>query len=248
MRRVIHGWRVLGTDQCARNQSKVKKSIDVIDGMEQIRKLLTDIDRHRARIKSVLINDIKFVLINDIMHELIEANGVDAVEKFIIGKRAITTYSNQIIEMHGLDSKLGLDSTIDCYKGTISYRDYYLGKKEDREECLVIHNKYERGTKQVRDISHFLPQLLPVIVPVECHDDNTKSQLRRRSHPCAKEVIRKSLEINEYLKRSKNCIFTTDDKSISVNGYFIAPPNICFKSFEPFSHALSPLSYFKVFT
>ena len=60
------------------------------------------------------------------IHDFIAQHGVDKVDRFIRGKRAVTSYSNQIIELDGLDSTKNLDSTFELDKGqTISFRDYY---------------------------------------------------------------------------------------------------------------------------
>ena len=83
------------------------------------------------------------------IHDLIEAHGVDRVDAFIKGKRAITSYSNQIIELDGLDRTMNMESTFSLDDNTtVTFREYYANKKdnygnavqllEDREQALVV--------------------------------------------------------------------------------------------------------------
>ena len=94
------------------------------------------------------------------IHDLIRAHGVDRVDAFIKGKRAITSYSNQIIEIDGLDGAKNLDSTFSLDDNSrISFREYYANKKdnygnpvqllEHNEEALVVHHRYSgRGANK----------------------------------------------------------------------------------------------------
>lgn len=178
------------------------------------------------------------------IHDFIKRHGVRKVDAFIRGKRAVTNYSNQIIELDGLDADKGLDSTFSMDGKDISYRDYYEQKKtgfnkkrirllEDHEEALVIHHKYTgRGDKkQIVDTIHYLPQLLFIIVPVEQHNDRTKSKMRRIAHPPVQQIINRAMAINQELNAiSKLSPFKTEKRTISCKGYYLDPPFICFKS------------------
>ena len=172
------------------------------------------------------------------VHDLIAEHGVDKVNEFITGKRAITSYSNQIVELDGLDSSKSLETTFDLKDGTtISYGDYYRIKRKikllkNTEQALVIHHNYfGRGKdKKLRDTIYYLPQLLYVIVPVEQHNDFTKQKLRRLSHPNVQTIINKAMEINKTLKSvTKTAPFTTHSEPVKVTGYNIDFPFICFK-------------------
>jgi len=166
------------------------------------------------------------------------------VDKFIRGKRAITSYSNQIIELDGLDRNMTLDSTFSLHDGaTITFREYYAKKRdingnemqllEANEEALVVHHRYSgRGEhKRIEDTIYFLPQLLFVIVPVEQHNERTKRQLRSKAHPPVQEVVTKALELNRMLAQiNKTAPFRTEDRCIECRGYVLEPPLICFKT------------------
>jgi len=178
------------------------------------------------------------------VHELIEANGVAAVDKFIRGKRAVTSYSNQIVEMDGLDTSMSLDSTFDRNGQPMSYREYYTAHKKDsygeriqlladHEQALVIHHKFVgRGPdRHIQDTIHFIPQLLYVIVPVEQHNDATKGKLRLRSHPKVDKIVDESLALSKLLASvNKTSPFTTETQCMSTKAFEVEPPMICFQS------------------
>lgn len=179
------------------------------------------------------------------IHDFIKRHGIRKVSEFIRGKRAVTNYSNQIIELDGLDDTKNLDSTFKVDDNSdITFREYYQSKKkgfdgknirllEDHEEALVIHHKYVgRGDKKrIVDTIHYLPQLLYIIVPVEQHNDRTKKQMRRISHPPVCEIINRAQRINEQLSViNKTAPFTTEKRCIQATGYYVDPPFICFKS------------------
>ena len=178
------------------------------------------------------------------IHDFIKQHGVRKVDAFIRGKRAVTNYSNQIIELDGLDPDKSLDSTFTMDDAAISYRDYYETKKkgfdgkrirllEDHEEALVIHHKYTgRGDKKrIIDTIHYPPQLLFIIVPVEQHNDRTKLQMRRIAHPPVQQIINRAIDINKELADiNKTAPFRTESHTISCKGYYLDPPLICFKS------------------
>ena len=65
-------------------------------------------------VKTQLANNI---ITEHSVHEQIAAPGVEAVEKFTKDKRAITSYSSQIVEMDGLDASMSLDSTFEVTRG-----------------------------------------------------------------------------------------------------------------------------------
>ena len=180
------------------------------------------------------------------IHDFIKRHGVRKVDKFIRGKRAVTNYSNQIIELDGLDSNKNLDTTFTLDDNTsISFRDYFEkrkkgfdGKKirllEEHEEALVIHHKFTgRGdNRKIVDTIYYPPQLLFIIVPVEQHNDRTKSQMRRKSHPPVQEIINRAIQINKELSIiNKTAPFITQKGPILCKGYYLEPPLMCFKSY-----------------
>ena len=177
------------------------------------------------------------------LHDFIKRWGLDRVRKWIKGKRAITTYSQQIVQMDDLDGKLNLDSTFKRDGTVISYMDYYSQKKdvfgnciklrEKIEKALVISHKFKgrvRDRKSV-DTIHFLPQLLHVIVSNELQSDNTRQMTIEKSHAGINDIVTKSLHINRKLNDSyKNSLFRTENEPIRVTGMYLPSPLIYINS------------------
>ena len=83
--------------------------------------------------------------------------------------------------------------------------------------------------RKIVDSSHFLPQLLHVIVPNTLQNENTRQMMREKSHPKINDVILKAVEINKELGAStRNPLFLTEDKPIKAKGWYLPSPLICF--------------------
>eukprot|EP00485_Elphidium_margaritaceum_P005895 CAMPEP_0202694980 /NCGR_PEP_ID=MMETSP1385-20130828/8697_1 /ASSEMBLY_ACC=CAM_ASM_000861 /TAXON_ID=933848 /ORGANISM="Elphidium margaritaceum" /LENGTH=1178 /DNA_ID=CAMNT_0049350929 /DNA_START=86 /DNA_END=3622 /DNA_ORIENTATION=+ len=179
------------------------------------------------------------------LYDLIAAFGVSEVDRFIRGKRAVTNYSNQIVELHGLDSSKNLDSTFEQHDGHISFREYYENKKchgsrskkvkllESQEQALVVSHRYEgKGQdKRIECTLYFLPQLLHVIVPMELQSDDTKQRLRSMAHPEMADIVSATKKINATLNAmQRTCLFKTESECLRVEGYVLRPPNIRYKT------------------
>ena len=181
------------------------------------------------------------LITKDSVHDFIRKYGVQAVSQWIKGKRAITTYSHQIIKMDGLDPSLNLDKTFMKDGNPISYKEYYSKKKdlygnliklrEQHEEALVINHFYigPPHNRRIKNTSHFLPQLLYVIVPHELQNEGTRAQMRKESHPSVANEVGKAMRINQQLAMlNKNALFQTEEECIKVKGWYLTPPKICF--------------------
>jgi len=176
--------------------------------------------------------------------DLIQKYGVSKVDEFIKGKRAVTSYSNQIVELDGLDESKNLDSTFTLDKGeSITFRDYYTKMKKDlngqsvklvehHEKALVVHHRYEgRGNdRRIKQTLYFLPQTLFIIAPNENYNEDTKKRLRQLSHPSVHDIIGKGIDINKHLSSiNKTAVFTTQNTPCQLDGYRLQAPLICFK-------------------
>ncbi len=63
---------------------------------------------------------------------------------FLLGKRAITSYSDQIVEMSGLDANMNLDAEFDMRGKSISFRVVITVKLiEAQDEAMVRHDKWD---------------------------------------------------------------------------------------------------------
>jgi len=192
------------------------------------------------------------------LYDLIDRFGVAAVDKFIRRKRAVTNYSNQIVELHGLDETMNLDSTFDRQDGSqMSFREYYENKTyhrnnskkikllESQEQALVISHQYD-GKGRDKTLSrtlYFLPQLLHVIVPMELQTDETKNKMRALAHPEIRDIVAATKKINDKLNAmQRTCLFQTEAECLRVRGYMLRPPLVCFKTCRGM-HKVSALQF-----